>query len=239
MSGRKLWFGCILALGLVGVIAMPADGWAAASGEKIFKKRCGTCHELPDPNVPPSQGWAKQLDQMAAMASLKSEEKAGVLSYLQSHSQIKVKNVSLAEEKRLFEKKCSLCHTPDRVFLTPLTDKSRSHIVARMQERAPDWISPEESELILDYLSKTPRKVQLKKKKKIKGDAKAIFRQRCAGCHSLERVYLKLEEQKAPSWGHIVKRMQEKAPEWLSKNEATEIMTYLQTLKPVNGEGKK
>ena len=64
-----------------------------------------------------------------------------------------------------------------------------------------------------------------------------VFRERCSACHTLERVYLALEESqgkdKAPPWMHIVQRMREKAPEWISAQEAEQIMTYLQSLKPV------
>lgn len=54
-------------------------------------------------------------------------------------------------------------------------------------------------------------------------------------CHTLERVYLKVEKgMDAKSWNHIVQRMQGKNPEWLNEDEAKQIMSYLRTLKPTS-----
>lgn len=228
MHPRNGWKWILLYLAFF-LLAPPAAGWAdEMPGKRIFEKRCQKCHDLPDPGKPPPDGWPKRLDLMARFARLKPDEKAQVLEYLQSHAKRAVKTVSLAEERRLFEEKCSLCHTLDRVFLIPLTDESRRHIVLRMRERAPDWISEEEARLILDYLSRAPRAIV--PRKEVSGDAAAIFRQRCSACHSLERVYLKLEESRAPSWMHIVKRMREKAPQWLTDEETEQIVQYLQSL---------
>jgi mono/diheme cytochrome c family protein len=175
---------------------------------------------------------------MAPMAGLNKKEKSEVLSFLRSHSQKAEGMLSSAEEQKLFAQKCSLCHTEQRVFLEPLTPKSRRHIVLRMQERAPDWISPKEAERILAYLDQGAPESKKPVKKKVNGGASTIFRERCTACHSLERVYLKLDKKGSAgsAWIHIVKRMREKAPEWISEKEAKKIMKYLATLKPVKKE---
>lgn len=48
-----------------------------------------------------------------------------------------------------------------------------------------------------------------------------LFRERCSACHTLERVYLEVEKTKgrAPAWLHIVKRMQEKTPRWITPDD--------------------
>lgn len=225
----------ILAVGLVlAPLAAGAADPAAITGEKVFKSQCGQCHALPDPEKLTAEQWVLRIEEMAPMAGLKSGEKTEVLGFLQGHSRKVVKIMSMAEEKRLFEQKCGLCHTPDRVFLEPLSGESLRHVVLRMRERAPGWISAEELQEIMEYLSHGAPESKRPEKKPVAG-SEALFRDRCSTCHTLERVYLELEEAKgkAPPWLHVVKRMQEKAPQWITPGEAGEIVKYLQTLKAV------
>lgn len=217
------------------------QAWAATNGAKIFEKRCSQCHDLPNPDKPPPEGWVKRLDLMAPMAGLSKEEKAEVLSYLLSHSKTAEQALSVAQERKVFEQKCSLCHSTARIFAEKLTPESRRHIVLRMKERAPDWISPKDAEVILDFLRKAKKpvvampKVGPKRVETAGLPPQEVFRTRCSACHTLERVYLKLEEAgpKADVWAHIVSRMRKKNPEWISKQEAEKILGYLQSLRPV------
>ncbi len=235
MKHHNRWLGLLLAAVFVfGSTAV----WAEEPGEKTFKKRCSQCHALPTPNKLTSEEWVSQLDMMAPMAGLKKKQKIDVLNFLQDHSKKATTLVSMSRERRLFEEKCSLCHSPQRVFLEPLTQKSRHHIVLRMQERALGWISPPEAERILAYLDQGAPGTKKPERKKINGGSAAVFRERCTGCHSLERIYLQLEEHtqlagKSTGWMHIVKRMREKAPDWMTSKEAEKIVKYLSSLKPV------
>lgn len=232
---------CLTVLLMMAMLFRPAQ--AEQNGQQIFEARCGMCHDLPDPDKPPPEGqghWKERLDLMAGNASLSRDEKSKVLAFLESHEKGASTMVSMAQEKKLFEKKCSLCHTIDRVFRIPLTDKSREHIVNRMQERAPDWISANEVHEILEYLSQTgaEKPGQIPRAGLAKGDkggdgAAALFRRRCSACHTLERIYLKVEKDPATAWMHIVTRMKEKAPQWLSAEDASKITNYIKTLKPV------
>jgi mono/diheme cytochrome c family protein len=201
--------------------------FANPAGKEVFEQRCQRCHDLPDPGKAPEMGWEKRLKLMAKLAKLSPDQKTDVLGYLQSHSKSAEKTISLADERRLFEQKCSLCHTVDRVFLEPMTDETRQHIVKRMREKNQQWISDEESRQILDYLSKAPK---VTREKKAQGDAEKIFLERCSACHTLERVYSKMKNNET-SWLHVVQRMQKKAPEWLSKEDAGLVVEYLRTLR--------
>jgi len=200
---------------------------ADSPGKAVFEERCQRCHTLPNPSEPPEMGWEARLQLMAKVANLTPTQKDEVLSYLQSHSQTAEKSVSFADEKLLFESKCSLCHTLDRIFLTPLDEESRQHIVKRMSDKAPGWITQEESDLILDYLGRMP---SVKRASKATDKADDIFRERCSACHSLERVYSRLVAGDASSWSHIVQRMQSKAPQWLSKEDADKVVEYLRSI---------
>ncbi len=239
MKNKSYLWRCVLALGVL-MHALPMASMAVDPGQRTFEKRCSECHELPDANNPPPEGWGKQLDYMAPMAGLSGKEKKGVLSYLLSHSKTAGKAVAMAQDRKLFESKCSLCHTPDRIIDKPLTAKLRRHIVLRMQKRASGWITPKEAETILAYLSKAPFKTNKQGKthlyeKKVVSSPRKIFLKRCSACHTLERVYLKVEKgMDTNSWNHIVQRMQGKNPEWLSADEAKQIMSYLRSLKPVS-----
>jgi len=219
----------------IGLFTLSVQALASVDeGEAIFNKRCHTCHKLPDPNHPPKEGWVKRLDRMAPMAGLKKEQKQNVLDYLLYHSKNVEKEAVLAEDRAFFESKCSYCHALDRVFLIPFSEESRRHVVERMQNRAgEDWISDDDAERILSYLSKLTPKVQ--EPERLDGkNGHEIMKARCTACHSLERIFLELDEYQgeADLWPHIVNRMRSKAPQWISQSEAQSIIDYLNTLEP-------
>lgn len=220
-----------LAVFLLGTNVAGADD----SGKKIFKKRCSQCHALPDPAALTSEEWIQRLDMMAPMAGLKKNQKHEVLEYLQDHSKKATTLVTMSAEKQLFEEKCTLCHGTGRLFVMPLTKESRRHIVLRMQQRAPGWISPKEADEILKYLEAGAPGAEKPKRRAITGGPPEVFRERCSVCHQLDRIFYEFEEHrfKAGGWMHIVNRMRDKAPDWMSKKEAKEIMTYLNSIKPV------
>jgi len=205
----------------------PVSAISNEQGQSVFEQRCQRCHDLPDPGKPPKMGWENRLKLMAKLAKLSPEQKTDVLSYLQSHSKKAETTTSLADERRLFEQKCSLCHTLDRVFLEPLTDESRQHIVKRMQRKMPDWISDEELKQVISYLNRAPK---LEREKKTSDIPAEIFQERCSACHTLEHIFNKINNEKTPSWMHIVQRMQKKAPQWLSQDEARLVIEYLKSI---------
>ena|GEM_PF-1838942 len=221
----------------LGLVLIAPATWASADtkkdGEAVFEKRCSACHQLPDPDNPPPEGWAKRLDKMAPLARLKPDQKSAVLDYLSSHVEQAAKKASLEEDKAFFEKKCSRCHSLERIFLEPLTDESRRHVVSRMQAKSgTDWLSDDDVKRILDYLSRA--KIDAPKPADL-GDGASpdeIFAARCQACHTLERVFLNLnsENAKKMDWSHVVSRMRNKAPQWMSDKEATEVTDYLKSL---------
>ena len=220
----------LLATCFIFVVGVSVVSGAEKTGESIFRKQCSQCHDLPDPRKLTAEGWVKQLNLMAPMSGLNKKQKARVLGFLQSHSKRAIKVVSMANDRRLFEAKCTLCHNTNRILLEPLTPKSRHHIVLRMQRRAPaGWITTAEANRILNYLERGAPGTKKPVRKPINGGAKVAFQKRCSACHTLERVYLKLGKSrgKAQVWMHIVKRMRQKSPTWISKAEANQILKYL------------
>lgn len=221
---------CLLALALISNVS------AEQSGKELMENRCTMCHELPDPDKLSKEAWVLQLESMSDYAGLTAGEKEKVLDYVASHEKKAVTIVSMAEEQKTFEQKCALCHTTSRVFLMPLNPESRRHIVLRMQERAPEIISMEDVHGILEYLNHgAPGAVKPEARKQTGNGPAEIFRERCTACHTAERVYLKLQQSEqqddAVVWGHIVNRMREKSPEWITKDEAKLILEYLGSIK--------
>jgi len=222
---------------LPGLLTLSATAWSAGpAGQNLFEKRCVACHKLPDPGLPPAVGWEQQLDLMAPLARLKKRQKEEVLEYLLSHSRDAAMTAALDEDRMLFEEKCSLCHSLDRIFLEPLEGEDLQHVVSRMQSRSgTDWLSDQEVERVLAYLAEAPRDIP---STTFDDDASPaqIFAVRCSACHTLERVFQSLDEAEDPAefWSHTVSRMRGKSPQWMSESEAGEILAYLQSVVPLN-----
>lgn len=228
----------ILAWSIVfqGVIAAYSTGWAAdIDGQNLFEKRCAVCHKLPDPGQPPPVGWEQQLELMAPLARLEDRQKQEILDYLLSHSRQAIMDASVEEDRLLFEEKCGHCHTVDRVLLSSLTGESLRHVVNRMQSRSgTDWLSDQEIEQVLAYLSELPRETVQSAPFPDSTTPDQIFAVRCSACHTLERVYQRLGEAPdlADYWSHTVSRMRGKAPQWMSESEAGQILEYLRSINP-------
>lgn len=211
-----------------------SSAWSATQdGQNLFEKRCIACHKLPDPAQPPPEGWAERLELMAPQARLKPAQKVAVLEYLLSHTKNSVAAAALDEDRVLFEEKCSRCHTLERVFLIPLTDEARRHVVHRMQARSgTGWLSDEEVERILAYLAIAGEEVTVAQAVGPDAGGEELFFTRCSACHTVERVFLQLEDSAPdnPPWAHTVSRMRSKAPQWMTEEEAAQIQEYLQSL---------
>lgn len=225
--------GCVLSPVLLLVFSVAST--AATDGQDLFEKRCAACHLLPDPEQPPAVGWEKQVKKMGSLARLKKGEKEEVVAYLLSHTRDAAMDASLDEDRILFEEKCSRCHTLDRIFLEPLQGEDLQHVVSRMQSRSgTDWLSNEEVERVLAYLTSAPREAT--PATELDGDAtpEQIFSVRCSACHSLERIFSKLGEDADAKdfWSHTVSRMRGKAPQWMPESEASQILDYLQSINP-------
>ena len=222
----------IWSLILQGIIIAFSTAWAAPlDGQNLFEKRCSACHKLPDPEQPPPEGWAEKLELMAPLARLKADQKQTVLDYLLSHTRQAAMNAALDDDRELFESKCSRCHTVDRVLLSPLRGESLRHVVNRMQSRSgTDWLSDQDVERVLGYLDSAPREATRPDALGGNANAAEIFEVRCSACHTLERIFRKLDDDaNGPTrWSHTISRMREKAPQWMTETEAGQILEYLQ-----------
>jgi len=101
---------------VLALVALANPHFASANGRTIFEKNCQKCHALPNLENPPSEGWVKRLDLMAPKAHLSDAQKAEVLGYLMAHSKTAGTVLSMAQERKIFEQKCTLCHSTVRIF---------------------------------------------------------------------------------------------------------------------------
>lgn len=141
-------------------------------------------------------------------------------------------DAQVVDEERLFEERCGLCHPAERIFLVNLTPEQRRHVVLRMRDRwegGPSWLSDEDIEQILAYVEKRSADGSATVASNDERTAKELFRERCSGCHELDRVYaqVKQERDKTAAWLHVVTRMRAKAPDWISEADAERIIDYL------------
>jgi cytochrome c2 len=233
MIGRHMVGNAFRAGACLGLILMFPVAWSAsADGQALFEKRCAACHQLPDIDNPPPEGWEQKLKQMAPLAKLKGQQEDAVLAYLSSHVQETTMSASLEADKAFFERKCSRCHTLDRIFLEPLTDESRQHVVSRMQVRSgTDWLSDEDVERVLNYLSSATREAPTPPALAADAGAEQIFAARCQTCHTMERVAVHLGpgSEMEMDWSHVVNRMRGKAPQWITDAESRKIVDYLES----------
>ena len=206
--------------------------WSQSNdGQALFEVRCAACHDLPNPAAAPPQGWSEQLELMAPLARLKPAQQQDVLAYLLEHTQQSVNVAALEEDRSFFEEKCSRCHSLQRIFLEPLTDESRRHVVARMQARSgTDWLSDEDVGRVLSYLAVTTPEIRPPEPFGADASAREIFEARCTGCHTLERIFTRSVDSQdgGLAWEHVVGRMRGKAPQWMTDIEAQRILEYLQ-----------
>lgn len=206
---------------------------AVPDGQALFEKRCGACHKLPDPAQPPDVGWERQLEIMAPLARLQGGQKQDVIDYLLSHTRDASMDAALEEDRLLFEEKCSRCHSLERVLLSRLDEDELRHVVVRMQNRSgTDWISDDDVERVLAYLEQAPSAFTPPMDVPDDASPEQIFAVRCSACHTLERVFLSMDESKpsAEFWSHTISRMRGKAPQWMSESEANKVIEYLQSI---------
>lgn len=142
------------------------------------------------------------------------------------HAQKSEKKYQYKTWKFLYEEKCSKCHTLERVFMELKTEEEWRLCVTRMMRKNPLWITPEESDQIIDEIFKVREDVlsPLPQKKRYK-DARLLFVDRCTKCHPADRI---LKEYKTrEEWKDTVLRMRDNAPEQFLFNDIPLLVDFL------------
>lgn len=227
-------FRLILATAVASVAVTMAPTYAGGLNLETLEleRSCGNCHDVSNPDGLTGDNWLAQMKAMGPIDSLTSKQRTEVVGFLRHHGWEVNQILSMTNERYLFEEKCGLCHSVQRAFIEKMDAGQIQETVKRMQHRAPQWISDDESETIIDFMVNGARGVRRPDHGDISGGPAEVFRERCAGCHPLERSYLYLETTLDPAWPLLVKRMQLKAPDWISDTEAEQIVDYLSGLEP-------
>lgn len=216
------------------VLALLASTLAHAEIETLdLERRCGQCHDVSGADQLKSENWLERLQELGPLDQLDQKQRTEVVGFLRYHGWEVNQIVGMATERHLFEEKCGLCHSVERVFVKTLSPEQIDTTVERMRLREPQWMSQEDAKTITAFIKGGARGVPRPVHNAVEGSPADVFRDRCAGCHPLERAYLYLETELEPHWPLLVKRMQVKAPEWISDAEAEQIVTYLSGLRPV------
>ncbi|MDH3647986.1 MAG: hypothetical protein OER80_14600 [Gammaproteobacteria bacterium] len=198
-----------------------------------LERSCGNCHDVSSPGGLNGDDWLARMKAMGPLEDLSNKQRSEVVGFLNHHGWEVNQILSRTKERYLFEEKCGLCHAVERAFIKQTTEEDFRAMVVRMRERAPQWISEDDVDTIVNYVASGARGVSRPEHNEITGGPAEVFRGRCAGCHPLERTYLYLETTLDPAWPLLVKRMQLKAPEWISDEEAEQVVEYLVSLKPL------
>ena len=133
------------------------------SDKVLVEEKCSTCHSLGRVALESFDGEAgehvlERMQDYAGSEFISDEEIKRVLYYLQNEKNIAeiVPPVDGDSPDDIFRVRCSACHTLERVIKLisgeKTSDESWVHIISRMQSKAPDWISPAESEALLYYI---------------------------------------------------------------------------------------
>jgi len=138
-----------------------------ASDKRLFEQKCTLCHNtnrvLLEPLTPKSRRHiVLRMQQRAPAGWITTAETNRILNFLDKGAPGVKKPVHKpinGDAKAVFQKRCSTCHTLERVYLKLAKSKGKDkgkawmHIVTRMQKKSPQWISKTEASQILMYLS--------------------------------------------------------------------------------------
>lgn len=127
--------------------------------------------------------------------------------------------------KFLYEEKCSKCHTLERVFANPKTEKEWRLCITRMMRKNPLWITADDSDIIANEIIHTKHTHITPFSKRRYNNAKMLFIDRCTKCHSLNRILSKNKSK--TEWLETVTRMRDNAPDLFNNKDVVMIVDYL------------
>lgn len=147
--------------------------------------------------------------------------------FLFPHNQAKVKDKS-AEEK-VIEKKCTICHSIDRIFFLKRTPEEWSAIVKRMKEKEPNWFSDEDKkDKVYNWLKDEDvyDAVHFLKLNYVK-TGREFFGPLCVSCHAIVgKKQLLYQRKTRPAWARSIERMQRKYSNFIGVSDARKIYEF-------------
>ena len=132
---------------------------------------------------------------------------------------------SIASDQNLMGKKCSKCHSLERIFLRSKERKDWQQTVQRMAELDYPYISNVDVERITDYLIEQQQRREKGTDRRKTG--KNLVSRKCGICHDLARVFS--ANKTAPEWEETIDNMIELlgVATFLSPQERNDIVMFL------------
>jgi cytochrome c5 len=125
--------------------------------------------------------------------------------------------------RELVIQKCNKCHDLTRVFTMVKTPAAWLETANRMQMRDPTWLSQDQVEQIVHFLSE--RQNITKPEQVTPVQAETLLLTKCSRCHNLDRAFNRRRTEH--EWKILVKRMSVRHRSWISDDEAQFIGDYL------------
>jgi len=137
-------------------------------GKAIMNKKCSKCHSLERVYraFKSDESWVGTINKMALLDSpnITSFDVKQVLHYLREQQKVRQEKTNIAPEenigKALVSQKCSICHNLDRIFGASKNSGEWTATVGRMAATMddPDFLSEQEKEAIVSFLSQREQK---------------------------------------------------------------------------------
>ena len=134
--------------------------------------------------------------------------------------------------RELVIQKCNKCHDLTRVFTMVKTPEGWLDTVNRMSQRDPTWISPDQINQVVYFLSE--RQNINNTEDILTVQLETLLDTKCSKCHNIERVFAK--RRTAQGWRTLVTRMSNRHRSWISDMEAKIIGDYLAKLYGIKKE---
>ncbi len=130
--------------------------------------------------------------------------------------------------KAIMNKKCSKCHSLERVYRAYKSDDGWAGTVNKMALLDSPNITTFDVKQVLNYLIEQQKERQAKNPAGLEDDVgKSLVSSKCSVCHNLDRVFgaRKNEKQWTTTVGRMVTTMDE--PDFLSEQEKSDIIAFL------------
>ena len=139
-------------------------------------------------------------------------------------------NVEIGQ--KITNRKCSKCHSLERVYQSYKSDVAWSHTIHKMAELDYPNITNFDVKQIVGYLVQQQQKRQGEEKDKLRMEiGRSLVTQKCSVCHNLDRIFGAKKSRQ--EWTETVSRMTKTngADDFLSDQEAKDIVYFLTNIR--------
>lgn len=139
-------------------------------------------------------------------------------------------NVEIGQ--KITNRKCSKCHSLERVYQSYKSDVAWTHTIHKMAELDYPNITNFDVKHIVGYLVQQQEKRQGEEEEKLRMEiGRSLVKKKCSLCHDLERIFGAKKNQQ--EWTETVNRMTQTSgdADYLSDQEAKDIVYFLTNIR--------